>query len=185
MRFQLRKRNYVVCMTNTDLGLELSIKANTVLSACHLKPLLHFKHLKNTSINQEIMKIFLTAVLTSLLLVALTPNQLHAAPSYISSEELGRAVEKVKEMFTNEMRAKTVNSYSQQILGGQTQQIYESDATAQVRGIDIQNCGIAGFFINLGLQIGLGGFADSFGVLVNCRDQGNCVRVRVDAPADQ
>ena len=91
-------------------------------------------------------------------------------------------MEKVKEMLTNEMRAKTANSYSQQILGGQSQQIYESDATAQVREIDVQNCVSEELFINFGLQIGL---PDSLGVLVNCQDQGNCVRVRVDAPADK
>ena len=64
-------------------------------------------------------------------------------------------------------------------------QFLESNlATAQVRGVQINNCGFIGTLLQLILQSALGPLSSSFGVLVDCRNARGCLQVRVDAPAD-
>ena len=129
------------------------------------------------------MKILLATTVAAILLVAL-PTELQGAPQ-ITSEEMGRVVEQVKQRLASELNAakaaqgaKQLNSYAQ--WRGPYQ---ESQVTAQVRGVNIRNCGIAGNIINSALSV-LNIFSDSFGVLVDCQENGNCVRVTVDVPAD-
>ena len=64
------------------------------------------------------------------------------------------------------------------------QLIERSLASAQVTGIDIQNCGFVGNIINFVLQAALAQFSSSFGVLVDCRGPQGCLQVRVDVPAE-
>lgn len=61
--------------------------------------------------------------------------------------------------------------------------IQRERVTAQVRGVNIQNCGTTGTIINAALAV-LNIYADRFGVLVDCQASSGCVKVRVDAPAD-
>ena len=61
--------------------------------------------------------------------------------------------------------------------------VQKERVTAQVRGINIRNCGATGNIINSALAV-LNIYADQFGVLVDCQVSPGCVQVRVDAPAD-
>ena len=54
---------------------------------------------------------------------------------------------------------------------------------AEVSGVDIRNCGAAGNVIDAALAI-LDLFGGQFGVLVDCRVSPGCVKVQVDAPAN-
>ena len=147
------------------------------------------------------MKILLATTVAAILLVAL-PTELQGAPQ-ITSEEMGRVVEEVKQMLASELNAakaaqfqdaKHLNSYaqrgpyqeSQARLNSHAQYwgpYKESQVTAQVQGVNIRNCGVAGNIINSALAV-LNIFSNDFGVLVDCRESGNCVRVRVDVPAN-
>ena len=60
----------------------------------------------------------------------------------------------------------------------------ESEATAQVRGVNILNCGTAGDIVNAALQPLNTLFSNDFGVLVDCQISPGCIQVRVDVPAD-
>ena len=59
----------------------------------------------------------------------------------------------------------------------------QDKVTAQVRGVNIRNCGTTGDIINAALAV-LNIYADRFGVLVDCQVSPGCVQVQVDAPAD-
>ena len=129
------------------------------------------------------MKIILTLAVATVLLVAL-PTMLHGAPQ-VTSEELGRAVEEIKEMLASEINKAKSAQYPWELNSNAQYLPYkESKATAQVRGVDIRNCGRAGRIINLALSSVNTLFGNDFGVLVDCQENGNCVRVRVDVPAD-
>ena len=128
------------------------------------------------------MKILVATAVAAILLVAL-PTELQGAPQ-ITSEEMGRVVEQVKQMLASELNAakaaqgaKQLNSYAQRW------PYQESQVTAQVQGVNIRNCGLPGNIINSALSV-LNIFSRDFGVLVDCQENGNCVRVTVDVPAD-
>ena len=129
------------------------------------------------------MKIILIVAVAAVLLVAL-PTMLHGAPQ-VTSEELGRAVEEIKEMLASEINKAKSAQYPWELNSNAQYLPYkESKATAQVRGVDIRNCGVTGSIINSALSVLNILFGNDFGVLVDCQENGNCVRVRVDVPAD-
>jgi hypothetical protein len=147
---------------------------------------------------------FVLAVATSTIMLLV-----QGAPQ-ISSEEMGKAVEQLKELLKSEaaklashpreqgygrpvsiiklanvIQCKHFHYYSYFITQG-TQKftsVQKDRVTAQVRGIDIRNCGTTGTIINSALAV-LNIYSDQFGVLVDCQISPGCVQVRVDVPAD-
>lgn len=144
------------------------------------------------------MKLFFAlAVVTSTVLLLV-----QGAPQ-ITSEELGKAVEELQKMIKSELQAaeaKSAYANSQHWYGPyaksewhfprqgelstEIQQIREQlKATAQVKGVQIQNCPNVNFIGGI-LNAALSAYIDQFGVLVDCKSSANCVTVQVDAPAD-
>ena len=142
---------------------------------------------------------FVLAVATSAILL-----QVHGAPQ-ITSERLGKAVQQLQQMIKAELEATDAKStywggpYAksdnhladtewhprQGELSTEIQQIREAlRATAQVRGVNIRNCGTAGSIINSALAVLTTLFGNEFGVLVDCQFSPGCVKVQVDVPAD-
>ena len=124
------------------------------------------------------MKILLATTVAAILLVAL-PTELQGAP-LIASEEMGRVVEQVIQILASELNAavavqggRQLNSYVQQ------PQYQESHVTPQVRGVNFLNCGVYGNYFNGALSS-----LKDVGMLVDCQEKENCVRVIVDAPGD-
>ena len=60
----------------------------------------------------------------------------------------------------------------------------EEQASMQVQGVSIVNCGAAGNIINSALSVLNVLFPTQFGVLVNCAISPGCVQVEVDVPAN-
>ena len=144
------------------------------------------------------------AVAISTLLLLTLPMELQGAP-HITSQELGRAVEQLQEMIKAEAEklAQSVSLDLQKIMimhiymhpyyinnlipqgAGKFSSIQQYErVTAQVRGVDIRNCGAVGATINSALAILTTLFGNNFGVLVDCQASTDGVQVRVDVPAD-
>ena len=128
------------------------------------------------------MKIILSVAVAAVLLVAL-PTMLHGAPQ-VTSEELGRAVEVVKEMLASEINKARSAQYPWELnSNAQYWPHIESKATAQVRGVDVRNCGQIGNYIKTVLSALYKSYSyNDLSILVDCKE--NCVRVRIDMPAD-
>ena len=112
------------------------------------------------------------AVAISVILLLGLPTELQGAPR-ITSEELGKAVAQLQELLRRS-KAADHGKLSQQ----------RQPVTAQVSGVNIQNCGAAGNIINSALSVLNTLFPNDFGVLVDCQISPGCVQVRVDVPAD-
>ena len=144
------------------------------------------------------------AVAASTILLLVLPTELQGAPQ-ITSEELGKAVQQLEELLKSEAaNAKSaygpreLNSKAQWYGGPYAKSAHhprelnakaqhtrkESEATAQVRGVNILNCGTAGDIVNAALQPLNTLFSNDFGVLVDCQISPGCIQVRVDVPAD-
>lgn len=123
----------------------------------------HFSILSATSkrIHKRMKPCVIVGVAAVLVLL---PMKVRGAPqNVITSEEFGKAIEQFQEGIISQ---------------------YPYEASAQIRGVNIQNCGRDGRTISAALS-GLNIFSSQFGVLVDCQAGGNCVRVRVDVPADK
>ena len=130
------------------------------------------------------MKIILSVAVAAVLLVAL-PTMLHGSP-HVTSEELGRAVEVVKEMLASEINKARSAQYPWELISNaQYWPHIESTATAQVRGYHVQNCGQTSNAIkSLLSSLKSLFFNNNIGIVVDCKEKENCARVRVDIPAD-
>ena len=129
------------------------------------------------------MKLILSVAVAAVLLVAL-PTMLHGAPQ-VTSEELGRAVEVVKEMLASEINKARSAQYPWELISNaQYWPHIESKATAQVRGGYVRNCGKFGNYIKTVLSTLYEVYStNKVGILVDCKEKENCARVRVDVPA--
>ena len=129
------------------------------------------------------MKIILSVAVATVLLVAL-PTMLRGAPQ-VTSEELGRAVEVVKEMLASEINKARSAQYPWELISNaQYWPHKESKATAQVRGVDVRNCD-PDIFINSALSVFYEKYPNKdIGILVDCKENKNCARVRVEMPAN-
>ena len=149
------------------------------------------------------MKPFVIVGVAAVLIVWLPMKVQGAQENMTTSKELEKAVEQLQEVLRSQYHpkqpdshaqwaqwgaatAKQPDSHAQQAQWGAAtanSDYHPSEASAQVRGVNIRNCGSAGNIINAALS-GLNIFSNQFGVLVDCQEQGNCTRIRVDVPAD-
>ena len=127
------------------------------------------------------MKIFLTvAVAASTILLLVLPMELQGAPQRMSA----RRFQYINSNAQLNGRPYAKTPYHHRKLDTNTRKA--SKVTAQVHGIEVNNCGISDEDLQCSLRFLtyiFGDLSDQFGLLVDCEDE-NHVKVRVDVPPD-